>query len=106
MISMALTTWFHALTDHAWVAFVLLAYSLMQVFLLKIDKEELTTATRERLLERLLPMGRKVFLYYQNRVGTLSPLEHQHLVLTLDEGPRRRILGKTKSLLKAELGLE
>ena len=88
------------------VAFILLAYSLMQIFLLKIDKEELTTATRERLLERLLPMGRKVFLYYQNRVGTLSPLEHQHLVLTLDEGPRRRILGKTKSLLKAELGLE
>ena len=86
------------------VVFVLLAYSLMQIFLMKIEKEELTKATRERLLERLLPIGRKVFLYYKNRVATLTSLEHQEMVLTLKEGPRRRILGKTRRLLKAELG--
>ena len=85
------------------VAFVLLAYSLMQVFLLKIQKEELTKATRKRLLQQLLPTGRKVFLYYKNRVATLSGLEHQEILLTLDEGPRRRILGKTRRLRKAEL---
>jgi len=76
----------------------------MQIFLMKIEKEELTKTTRERLLERLLPIGRKVFLYYKNRVATLTSLEHQEMVLTLKEGPRRRILGKTRRLLKAELG--
>ncbi len=86
------------------VAFVLLAYSLMQIFLLKIQKEELTKATRERLLQRLLPIGRKVFIYYQNRVATLTGLEHQELLLTLSEGARRRILGKTRRLLRTELG--
>jgi len=85
------------------VAFVLLAYSLMQAFLLKIQKEELTKATRKRLLQQLLPMGRKVFLYYKNRVATLSGLEHQEMLLTLSEGARRRILGKTRRLRKVEL---
>jgi hypothetical protein len=86
------------------VVFVLLAYSLMQIFLMKIHKEEYTQKTRERLLDHLLPRGRKVFLYYKNRVGTLTSLEHQELVLTLSEGARRRILGKTRQLRKHEMG--
>jgi hypothetical protein len=85
------------------IAFVLLAYSLMQVFLLKIQKEELTKATRKRLLQQLLPIGRQVFLYYKNRAATLSGLEHQEILLTLSEGARRKILGKTRRLRKAEL---
>ena len=86
------------------VAFVLLAYSLMQIFLLKTQKEEFAKATRERLFQRLLPRGRKVFLYYKNRATALSGLEHQELLLTLSEGARRRVLGKTRRLMKMELG--
>lgn len=82
------------------VAFVLLAYSLMQVFLLKSQREEFNRATRKRLLEQLLPMGEKVFLYYQNRAANLDILEYQEMLLTLAEGARRRILGKTKRLRK------
>ena len=82
------------------VAFVLVAYSLMQVFLLKVQREELNRVTRKRLLEQLLPMGEKVFLYYQNRTANLDILEYQEMLLTLSEGARRRILGKTKRLRK------
>ena len=57
------------------VAFVLLAYSLMQIF-----------------------------LYYKNRVATVTGLEHQEMLLTLSEGARRRILGKVRRLRKAEIG--
>ena len=42
------------------VTFVLLAYSLLQVFLLKSERGELAKATRERLLAELLPDGEKV----------------------------------------------
>ena len=75
------------------VAFVLLAYSLMQVFLLKAHRGRFTNSTRKRLIDELLPSGKKVFLYYKNRACTLDILEYQELLLTLPEGPRRRILG-------------
>jgi hypothetical protein len=45
-------------------------------------------------------MGEKVFLYYQNRVADFDILEYQEILLTLSEGARRRILGKTKRLRK------
>lgn len=83
------------------IVFVLLAYSLMQIFLLRIEKEELNKSTRKRLLEQLLPMGDKVFLYYKNRATNLNLLEHQELLLNLSEGARRRILGKTRRLRKS-----
>ncbi len=37
------------------------------------------------------------------RAATLSGLEHQEILLTLSEGVRRKILGKTRRLSKAEL---
>jgi len=82
------------------VTFVLLAYSLMQLFLLRTERGDYTRQTRERLLERLLPEGTKVTIYCDNRVAFLRPLEHQSLVLNLEEGPRRGILGKTRELLR------
>jgi hypothetical protein len=85
------------------IVFVLLAYSLMQIFLLKSERGELAKATRQRLLDQLLPTGSKVILYYKNRVAYLRGLEYQELLLTLSEGARRRILGKTRRLRKAEL---
>ena len=82
------------------IVFVLLAYSLMQLFLLKSDRGAFTASTRRRLLEQLLPQGKKVFLYYRNRVASLDILEYQEILLSLKEGARRRILGKTRRLRK------
>ncbi len=45
----------------------------------------------------------QVFLYYKNRAATLNGLEHQEILLILSEGARRKILGKTRRLKKAEL---
>ena len=82
------------------IVFVLLAYSLMQLFLLKSESGAFTASTRRRLLEQLLPQGKKVFLYYRNRVASLDILEYQEILLSLKEGARRRILGKTRRLRK------
>jgi hypothetical protein len=84
----------------AQIVFVLLAYSLMQLFLIRTERGDYTRKTREKLLERLLPEGGKIVIYRDNRVAYLRPIEHQDLVLNLDEGPRRRMIGKTRELIR------
>ncbi len=80
------------------VVFVLLTYSLMQWFLLRIGRKELNPRTRTRTLELLRPSITVIVIYYQNYVAYLSPLQHQELVLTLDERARKKILAKTRRL--------
>lgn len=82
----------------AQVTFVLLAYSLLQVFLAKLDRGDLNDMTRERLLGELGYEDDKVVLYSRNRVAYLTPLEHQKELLTLSEGARRRVLARTEQL--------
>jgi len=80
------------------VVFVLLTYSLLQWFLLRIGRKELNPRTRKRTLELLRPTLTVIVIYYQNYIACLSPLEHQELVLTLDEDARKKILAKTRRL--------
>jgi hypothetical protein len=80
------------------VVFVLLTYSLMQWFLLRIGRKELNPRTRTRVLELLRPTVTVIVIYYQNYVAYVSPLQHQELVLTLNEAARKKILAKTRRL--------
>lgn len=82
----------------AQVTFVILAYTLLQVFLAKVERGELTEATRQRLLGELGFEDDKIVLYSRNRVAYLTPLEHQKELLTLSEGARRRVLARTVRL--------
>ena len=85
------------------VVFVLLAYSLMQVFLLVSDRGELAKATRQKLLASLLPDGEKVAVYWENYVGYFGVREYSEILLDLQEGARRRLLGTLRRLRRLEL---
>lgn len=85
------------------VIFMVLAYSLMQCFLVKMEREELTGTTRRRLLDQLLPDGQKVSVYRDNYVGYLTPLELLSEVLKLPEGPKRRLQGTVERLCSSAL---
>lgn len=85
------------------VVFVLLAYSLLQVFLVQSERGELAKATRTRLLAELLPDGEKVAVYWQNHVGYFGVMQYSRLLVELPEGPRRRIAGTLRRLSKAQL---
>jgi hypothetical protein len=85
------------------VIFVLLSYSLLQIFLLQSDRGELAKATRQKLLASLLPDGEKVAVYWENHVGYFGVREYSAILLTLEEGARRRLLGTLRRLQKAEL---
>ena len=82
----------------AQVTFVLLAYSLLQVFLARLERGDLNDMVRERLVGELGFEDDKVVLYSRNRVAYLTPLEHQRELLTLSEGARRRVLARTEEL--------
>ncbi len=83
------------------VVFVLLTYSLLQWYLLRIGRRELNTKTRTRTLDLLRPAITMVLIYYESYVAYLSPLEHQELVLTLNVQARKKILAKTRKLRRS-----
>jgi hypothetical protein len=85
------------------VIFMVLAYSLMQCFLIQCEREDLTGATRRRLLEQLLPTGQKVCVYRDNYVGYFTPMELISEVLALSEGPKRRLMGTVRRLCSSAL---
>ncbi len=80
------------------VVFVLLTYSLLQWYLLRSGRKELNPKTRTRTLDLLRPTTTIILIYYKDYVACLSPLEHQELVLILDEEARKKILAKTRAL--------
>jgi Transposase DDE domain len=81
--------------------FVLLTYSLLQWFLLRMGRKELNPKTRTRTLELLRPTLTLIIIYYQNYMAFLTPLQHQELVLTLNESARKKILAKTRRLRRS-----
>ena len=83
------------------VLFVLLTYSLLQWFLLRIRRKELNPKTQTRALELLRPALTVIVIYYQNYMAFLTPLQHQELVLTLKEAARKKILTKTRRLRRS-----
>jgi hypothetical protein len=80
------------------VVFTLLAYTLMQVFLEKNDRKELTRATRERMCDGLLPRGDKIAAYAANYVALLNAAEYGEWLLGAGEGARRRLRGRLRDI--------
>ena len=83
------------------VVFILLTYSLLQWYLQRLDRQELNPKTRPRTLDLLRATITNILIYYKDYVAFLSPLEHQEMVLTLEEEARKRILAKTRALRRS-----
>lgn len=84
------------------VVFVLLTYSLIQWYMLRLGRQELNSQTPTRALELLRPTKTTILLYHKDYVAFLTPLEHQELVLTLEEVARQKILAKTRVLRRRQ----
>jgi hypothetical protein len=84
------------------ILFVELAYSLIQIVLRQIGRDDLVGRTRQRLLDALLPTENKIALYHKQRYGMFTTYEYQEHLLTLREGARRKVLGKTRRLRRAQ----
>lgn len=83
------------------LVFVMLAFTLLQLFLrteVKEERHELPRRSRPRQLERLLISASVIIIYCHTRFATLTPLEYTELLLTLSDTARHKILEKTRRL--------
>jgi hypothetical protein len=83
------------------VTFVLLTYSLLQWYLLRIDRQPLNRKTASRIMDLLRPVFSVIVIYHQNYLAFLDPLQYQEMVLTLTEPARKKILAKTRRLRRS-----
>jgi len=90
------------------VIFVALAYSLMQLFLLRIQRAELNRRTEPQIRRQLMPTDSVIIVYYNNRFALFTPGEYTELLLTLSSEASKKILEKIRRLrreLEQELKL-
>ncbi len=80
------------------IVFVLMACTLVRIFLLKSGREDLAMHTRDRLFTEPFNQDDRMALYCDGRVAFLPPLEYQELIVSLEEHARRKVLGLTRRL--------
>jgi len=80
------------------VFFVVLAYSLMQLYLLRMKRSELNRRTQPQLRNQLVPTDSVIIIYYNNRFALMSPMQYTELLLTLSGEAGKKILQKTRRL--------
>jgi len=76
------------------VVFIMLAYNLLQIYLLRQGRKELNQKTLPRIRQQLLPSGNHIMVYYQNYFGLFAPFELIGFVVRLPEQARKKIAAK------------
>ena len=87
------------------VVFILLAFNLLQIYLLKRGRKELNQKTLPRIRQQLLPSDSHIIVYYQNYYGLFRPFELMGFVVTLREEPRKKIAAKCRRIGRELNGL-
>jgi hypothetical protein len=80
------------------VVFIMLAYNLLQLYLLHRGRKELNQKTLPRIRQQLLPSDNHILVYYQNYYGLFAPFELIGFVVTLHEQARKKIAAKCRRI--------
>lgn len=83
------------------VVFTLLTYSLLQWQLHRQERAELNRKTLPRVRDHLLPGREQIMIFYQDCFAVVDKYEYTELLLTLQDGPRKKILEKSRQLRRA-----
>jgi hypothetical protein len=76
------------------VVFIMLAYNLLQLYLLHRGRKELNQKTLPRIRQQLLPSDNHIIVYYQNYYGLFAPFELIGFVVELKEQARKKIAAR------------
>lgn len=88
------------------VVFVALTYSLLQQHLLKRGRKALNKVKKSRMLEELVPVAEHITVFCGYYYACFSTYEYTHLVLTVSEDARRKLLARVnKRKRQFHLGL-
>ena len=80
------------------VIFIMLAYDLLQIYLLHQGRKELNQKTLPRIRQQLLPSDNYIIVYWQNYYGLFSPFELIGFVVMLGEEARKKIAAKCRRI--------
>lgn len=80
------------------VVFSMLAYNLLQLFLLNKGRKELNKRTLPRVRQQLLPSDNHIIVYYQNYYALFKPIELIEFLVLLGEEARNKIAEKCRRL--------
>jgi hypothetical protein len=80
------------------VIFIMLAYGLLQIYLLHQGRKEMNRKTLPRIRQQLLPSDNYIILYWQNYYGLFRPFELVGFVVTLAEEARKKIAAKCRRI--------
>jgi hypothetical protein len=87
------------------VIFIMLAYDLLQIYLLHQGRKELNQKTLPRIRQQLLPSDNYIIVYCQNYYGLFSPFELIGFVVMLGEEARKKIAAKCRRIGRELNGL-
>jgi len=85
--------------------FIMLAYNLLQFYLLRQGKKKLNNKPVPHIRQQLLPADNHVIVYWQNYYGLFSPFELVGFVVELSEKARKKIAEKCRRLGRELTGL-
>jgi hypothetical protein len=80
------------------VIFIMLAYDLLQIYLLRQERKEFNQKTLPRIRQQLLPSDNHIIVYWQNYYGLFKPFELVGFVVTLREEARKKIAAKCRRI--------
>ena len=87
------------------VVFILLAYDLLQIYLLRKGRKDLNQKTLPRIRQQLLPSDNYILVYWQNYYGLFRPFELVGFVVMLGEEARQKIAAKCRRIGRELNGL-
>lgn len=87
------------------VIFIMLAYDLLQIYLLGQGRKELNQKTLPRIRQQLLPSDNYIMVYWQNYYGLFRPFELVGFVVMLGEEARKKIAAKCRRIGRELNGL-
>lgn len=80
------------------VVFIMLAYNLLQIYLLHQGRKKLNRKTLPQIRQQLLPSDHRILVYWQNYFGLFTPFELIGFVVMLSEEARKKIAAKCRRL--------
>lgn len=80
------------------VVFTMLAYDLLQLYLLRQERTELNKKTLPRIRRQLLPSDNHIIVYWHNYYGLFSSMELVGIIATLGEQARKKVADKSRRL--------
>lgn len=87
------------------VIFIMLAYDLLQIYMLSQDRKDLNQKTLPRIRQQLFPSDNQIIVYWQNYFGLFSPFELMGFLVMLGEEARKKIAAKCQRLGRELNGL-